>query len=88
MNTYKGIEFAKGYNKSFAEFKEEFGSTHVFNNIHPYQREKELTKAYEIAVSNNIKEIEVVGAKIVKSNGHPSGTTNKSTATKGQQPEK
>ena len=82
MSTYKGIAFAKCYNKSFAEFKEEFGSTHIFNNIHPSEREKELRKAYEIAVSDNIKEIEVVGAKMVTSNGNPSGTTSKSKEDK------
>ncbi|PKP28863.1 MAG: hypothetical protein CVU01_02900 [Bacteroidetes bacterium HGW-Bacteroidetes-18] len=49
MNRYKGITFAKGYNKSFAEFKEEFGSTHVFKSIHPSKREQELKKAYKIA---------------------------------------
>lgn len=53
MNSYKGITFAKDYNKSFAEFKEEFGSTHVFNEIHPKQREQELEKAYEISTNGN-----------------------------------
>jgi hypothetical protein len=53
MSTYKGIEFAKGYNKSFAEFKEEFGFTHIFNNIHPSEREKELRKAYKNATDGN-----------------------------------
>ena len=49
MNSYKGITFAKGYNKSFADFKEEFGSTHIFNEMHPEEREKELKKAFKIA---------------------------------------
>lgn len=50
---YKGmIFFAEGYNKPFAEFKKEFGSTHVFNNIHPDEREQELEAAYQIATSN------------------------------------
>jgi hypothetical protein len=53
MNSYKGITFAEGYNKPFAEFKEEFGSTHVFNDIHPEEREQELEKAYEIATNGN-----------------------------------
>lgn len=30
MNNYKGITFAEGYNKSFADFKKEFASTHIF----------------------------------------------------------
>lgn len=55
MGSYKGITFAKGYNKSFAEFKEEFASTHVFKNIPPKQREAELKKAYKIATDGNIK---------------------------------
>ncbi len=51
---YKGlIFFPEGYNKSLAEFKEEFGSTHVFKNIHPKDREKELKAAHKIATSGN-----------------------------------
>lgn len=53
MNSYKGITFAKDYNRSFAEFKEEFGSTHVFNNIYPEERERELKKAFKIATNGN-----------------------------------
>lgn len=52
MKNFKGITFAKDYNKSFAEFKKEFASTHVFKNIHPKEREAELKKAYKIATSN------------------------------------
>jgi hypothetical protein len=78
MNSYKGITFAKDYNKSFAEFKEDFGSTHVFNNIQPEFRDCELEKAYEIAISKSIEEIEVVELKILKSDGNSSRTTNKS----------
>ncbi|MBS3993116.1 MAG: hypothetical protein KGZ87_05320 [Bacteroidetes bacterium] len=51
--TYKGITFAEGYNKSFADFKEEFSSTHVFKNMHPKDREQELKKAYKIATDGN-----------------------------------
>ena len=53
MDNYKGITFAKGYNKSFAEFKDEFASTHIFKSIHPKQREAELRKAFKIATKNN-----------------------------------
>jgi len=49
MNKYKGITFAEGYNKSFADFKKEFASTHIFKNIPSDQREAELKKAYQIA---------------------------------------
>lgn len=55
MSSYKGITFAKGYNKSFAEFKDEFASTHVFKNIQPKKREAALKEAYKIATNGNIK---------------------------------
>lgn len=50
---YKGIEFAKGYNRSFADFKKEFGSTHVFKKLLPKEKEKELKAAYKIATQGN-----------------------------------
>lgn len=49
---YKGIEFAKGYNKPFADFKKEFGSTHVFKEIPSADREAELEKVYEYVTGN------------------------------------
>jgi len=55
MASYKGITFAEGYNRPFAEFKEEFASTHVFNNIPQENREAELKKAYKIATHGNTK---------------------------------
>lgn len=55
MEGYKGIIFAKGYNKSFADFKKEFASTHVFKEIPSDQREAELKKAYKIATNGNLK---------------------------------
>lgn len=55
MEGYKGIIFAKGYNKSFADFKKEFASTHVFKEIPSDQREAELKKAYKIAINGNLK---------------------------------
>ena len=53
MKSYKGIEFAKGYNKPFAEFKKEFEGTHIFKNMHPDIREKELKIAHKIAINGN-----------------------------------
>jgi hypothetical protein len=50
---YKGIIFAKGYNKPFAEFKNEFASNHIFKKIPSAQREAELKKAHKIAISDN-----------------------------------
>lgn len=52
MKVYKGITFAEDYNKSFADFKKEFASTHIFKNIPSDHREAELKKAYEIAIGN------------------------------------
>lgn len=52
MNKYKGITFAEGYNKSFADFKKEFASTHVFKNIPSDQREAQLKEAYKIATKD------------------------------------
>lgn len=54
MTKYKGITFAKGYNRSFADFKDEFGSTHVFKGLYPKDKEQELKKAYKIATDGNI----------------------------------
>lgn len=55
MARYRGIEFAKGYNRSFADFKNEFGSTHVFKRLKPEEREQELKKAYSIATKGNLQ---------------------------------
>jgi hypothetical protein len=52
MAGYKGIQFAKDYNKSFANFKKEFEGVHVFKNIHPNEREKAFKEAYKIANPN------------------------------------
>jgi hypothetical protein len=79
MNKYKGIEFAKGYNKSFADFKIEFGSTHIFNNMYPDVREKELKKAYEIAINQSVNnKIDVIDAEIIKPDGNITTTNGKS----------
>ena len=67
MANYKGIEFAEGYNKSFADFKNEFASTHVFKQIPSKQREAELKKAHKIATDGNISratnKVEEISAK-------------------------
>ena len=60
MASYKGISFAKGYNRSFADFKNDFESTHVFKAVPRNKRDSELKKAYKIALngalSGNSKE--------------------------------
>ena len=52
---YKGIKFAEDYNKSFADFKNEFGSNHIFNKIPHLERDKELKKVYENLNKHNGK---------------------------------
>lgn len=52
MNSYKGIVFSKGYNRSFEEFKELYASNHIFKNIPHKSREAELKTAYKIATEN------------------------------------
>lgn len=53
MPNYKGIEFAKGYNKPFANFKYEFEQTHIFKNIPSAKIEKALKEAHKIATNGN-----------------------------------
>lgn len=48
-----GITFAIGYNKSFTEFKKEFGDSHVFNDLAGDDREKALKEAHKIATKDN-----------------------------------
>lgn len=55
MRNYKGISFAEGYNKPFADFKSEFENTHVFKRVPHKEREKALKEAYKIATNGNIK---------------------------------
>jgi hypothetical protein len=70
MPNYKGIEFAKGYNRSLAEFKEEFGSNHIFKKFQAKQREQELKKAHKIATNQKVKdEIVVEDAKTIEPDG-------------------
>lgn len=52
---YKGITFAKDYNKSFAEFEKDFGSNHIFNEIPHLERAKELKKVYNDLIKHNGK---------------------------------
>ena len=66
---YKGITFAEGYDKPFADFKKEFASTHVFKNIPSAEREAALKEAHKIATSK---------PKAEKPNGNTSGTISES----------
>lgn len=49
---YGKITFANDYNKSFAEFKQDFADNHVFLNIPSDKREAEFKKAYAIATAH------------------------------------
>lgn len=69
MAKYKEIEFAKDFNRSFAEFKEDFADNWVFLNIPSEQREAELKKAWKIATAH-------------LQDGNISGTTSKSEKAK------
>lgn len=54
MRVFEGIEFPEGFNMPFAEFKEVFGSNHVFNKYYPKEREQKLKEAHKIATNGNI----------------------------------
>lgn len=82
MATYKGIEFAKGYNKPLAEFKKEFGSNHIFKKFPEKQREQELKKAHKIATNQKVKdEIVVDDAKTIEPHGDITATVGGSEKT-------
>ncbi len=49
---YGKITFANDYNRSFAEFKEDFANNHVFLDIPEDKREAEFKKAYKIATAH------------------------------------
>ena len=55
---YGKITFAKDYDRSFAEFKEDFADNHVFLAIPRDKVDAEYVKAYKIAVpsSNHVPE--------------------------------
>jgi hypothetical protein len=72
-NTWKGITFAEGYNKSFAEFKAEFEQMQDFKDIPSAELDEALKEAHQIAI---------------KGNGDTKRAVTESKETKGQQPEK
>ena len=69
MSEYRGIEFAKGYNKPFSEFKVEFGSNHIFNKFPEKQREQELKKAHKIATNQKANDAIDVVAQTIQPDG-------------------
>ena len=52
-NTWKGITFAAGYNKSFAEFKAEFEQMQDFKDIPSDALDQALKEAHQIAIKGN-----------------------------------
>ena len=70
-NVWKGITFAEGYNKPFAEFKVEFEQMQDFKNIPSAERLNALKEAHKTAI---------------KGNGNTSGTTNKSKEDSAENP--
>ena len=52
-NTWKGIEFAAGYNKSFSEFKAEFEQMQDFKDIPSDALDQALKEAHQIAIKGN-----------------------------------
>ena len=74
-STHKGITFAKGYNRSFADFKVEFGKTHIFMAISAKKRNAEMKKVH----TKVLKETEKWSALDKKdSNGNSKGSITKS----------
>lgn len=67
-----GIEFAKGYNRPFADFKKEFENTKVFRDMVPEKREKELLSVHKELCSEFYKK---------KANGNANRTVRKSKKT-------
>lgn len=49
MKVYKSITFAKDFNMSFADFKDQYSTYEIFKKMHPETRKVELKKAYDIA---------------------------------------
>ncbi len=76
---YKGISFREGY-KSFPEFKKELENVHVFRNINPKEREKEMRKAYKIATGKSAKD-ELQGSD--KKSGKPKSRKSDKAAVSG-----
>lgn len=69
------IEFAEGYNKSFADFKKEFEGVWVFSRIKDKtEREKAMKEAHKAAIKGNQK----------KKDGNTSGTAKESKVTKSE----
>ncbi|QQV90642.1 hypothetical protein M1M24_gp21 [Polaribacter phage Freya_1] len=84
--TYKGIEFAEGYNRPFADFKQTFENVKVFRDMKPKIRAKELKVAHKLAApeqykTKSIKNIEVKNAEIIEPDGNLTKSTIKSKKT-------
>jgi hypothetical protein len=78
-NSYKGIEFAKGYNRPFADFQKEFERCQVFRNMHPKERLKALKEAHKIAIQKEPKTKQEIDD--IEVNGDTNPTVPKSSKT-------
>ena len=83
---YKSIEFAKGYNRPFANFKQEFENAKVFRDMKPKLRAKELKVAHKIAApeqykKKSIKAIDIKDTETTEPNGDISKSIIKSKKT-------
>lgn len=54
---YNGIEFAKEWKGSFADFKKEFERLHQFRPFDPIQREKVMKKLHKDLIKHNTKNV-------------------------------
>jgi len=85
---YGKITFAKDYNRSFAEFKEDFADNHVFLAIPRDKVDAEYVKAYRIAVPSSTVPDDVImieettekktDLKSLRANGNIPATTKES----------
>jgi hypothetical protein len=46
QHKYKGITFAKGWNGTFEQFKNEFENTHVFKSLEQKEKLAEMKKVF------------------------------------------
>lgn len=76
MAGYKGIKFAKGYDRPFADFKVEFGSNWIFMAIPEKKRNAELKKVHKMVLkeTNDVK-------KQTPKDGNSKGSVDQGTDT-------
>jgi predicted HicB family RNase H-like nuclease len=63
---YKGIAFEPNYSRTFEQFRAEFENVWIFAQMPEKERLSELKKAFKIATTKNVSDIEVKGIEVVK----------------------